>query len=179
MDNASELAGSLSAAPEEEVPAVVAVSAVAVQPSALTDFCYRDDIDYNVEDDESGDEADEPMKVRNGDPPANRDNLPFVHSPFVPKGKLLTPVRFAAVGCSAGYMRVTTVVDEGESQSPDAGDDVGGEKDIMVLYRYTRYSRAWSGRKGVKMSRRPKLSRLRFIISAAAADVASSLPWAG
>ncbi|KAF0926114.1 hypothetical protein E2562_021828 [Oryza meyeriana var. granulata] len=179
MDNASELAGSLSAAPEEEVPAVVAVSAVAVPPSALTDFRYHDDIDYDVEDDESGDEDDESMKVRDDDPPVDRDNLPFVHSPFVPKGKFLSPVRFAAVRCTAGYMPVTTVVVEGESQSPDAGDAGGGEKDIMVLYCYTRYSRTWSRRKGVEMSRRAKLNRLRFIISTAADDVASSLPWAG
>ncbi|KAL5205177.1 hypothetical protein ABZP36_033386 [Zizania latifolia] len=56
--------------------------------------------------------------------------------------------------------------------------DPGFEQEIVVLYRYTRFSRTWSGRSGVEVYRRTKLNCLHFII-AATSDPATSLPWAG
>uniref|UniRef100_A0A0E0LEW4 RING-type E3 ubiquitin transferase n=1 Tax=Oryza punctata TaxID=4537 RepID=A0A0E0LEW4_ORYPU len=123
-------------------------------------------VDYELTDDESGDEADEPTKARDGEAPAVRGELPLVPAPFVREGKFLGPARFATVGCTAGFMRVAVV------------EGGGGGREIVVLYRYTRYSGTWSGRKGVEMSRRTKLNRLRFVVPPAA-DMASSLAWAG
>ncbi|XP_052159526.1 uncharacterized protein LOC127777058 [Oryza glaberrima] len=151
MDNCCELAaGSLPAAAEEEAPAISVV-------------------DYELtDDDESGDEADEPTKARDGEAPAARGELPLVPAPFVPEGEFLGPARFATAGYAAGFMRVAVV----------EGDGGGGGQEIVVLYRYTRYSGTWSGRKGVEVSRRTKLNRLRFVVSPAA-GMASSLAWAG
>uniref|UniRef100_J3MH06 RING-type E3 ubiquitin transferase n=1 Tax=Oryza brachyantha TaxID=4533 RepID=J3MH06_ORYBR len=132
--------------------------------------------------DESGDEDDEPVKVRDGEP-AERAEMPLVPGPFVPEGRSVCPARFAAVGATpglsrgapaagppAGFMRVAVV--EGDD------DPAGGQQEIVVLYRYTRYSRTWSGSRGVEMSRRMKLHHVRFIVSPTA-DLASSLPMAG
>uniref|UniRef100_A0A0D9WTF3 RING-type E3 ubiquitin transferase n=1 Tax=Leersia perrieri TaxID=77586 RepID=A0A0D9WTF3_9ORYZ len=163
MDNASHLAAAVE----------VAVSAAPVwPPSSMTDSDYLEYIDYDVIDDESGDEDDEPTKVREINEPASRDDLPLIPSPFVPKGNSVGPVRFAAAGCSAGFMKISAVAGGGG----DAGD---GEKDVVVLYRYTRYSRTWSGRRGVEMSRRTKLNRLRFVVPSTAGEVAGSIPWVG
>uniref|UniRef100_A0A0E0EA61 Uncharacterized protein n=1 Tax=Oryza meridionalis TaxID=40149 RepID=A0A0E0EA61_9ORYZ len=59
-----------------------------------------------------------------------------------------------------------------ERDDPAAGG--GQEIVVVVLYRYTCYSRTCNGCKGVEMSRRTKLNRLWYVVSPVA-DLASSL----
>jgi hypothetical protein len=47
-----------------------------------------------------------------------------------------------------------------------------------VLYRYTRFSRTWSGRRGVEACRRTKLHWLRFAVPPAG-NMRGALAWAG
>ena len=82
----------------------------------------------------------------------------------VPDGELLGPARFAAVENTAAFMRLAA--------AEAAGDD--GGKEIVVLYRYTRFSRPRGGLRGVEACRRTKLHRLRFAVPPAG-DLASSL----
>ncbi|CAD6246865.1 unnamed protein product [Miscanthus lutarioriparius] len=89
----------------------------------------------------------------------------------VPDGEFLGPARFAVVGNTAGFMRIAAVAEA------TCGDQES--KEILVLYRYTRFSRTRSGRRGVEACRRTKLHRLRFAVPRAAGDMASSLAWAG
>ncbi|CAD6246866.1 unnamed protein product [Miscanthus lutarioriparius] len=89
----------------------------------------------------------------------------------VPDGEFLGPARFAVVGNTAGFMRIAA-----------AAEATGGDqesKEILVLYRYTRFSRTQSARRGVEACRRTKLHRLHFAVPPAASDLASSLAWAG
>ncbi|WVZ94858.1 hypothetical protein U9M48_040695 [Paspalum notatum var. saurae] len=87
----------------------------------------------------------------------------------VPDGEFLGPARLAAAGNTAGIMRIAA--------AEATGDHEG--KEILVLYRYTRFSRPRSGRRGVvEACRRTKLHRLRFAVPRAG-DLASSLAWAG
>ncbi|RLM62201.1 hypothetical protein C2845_PM14G03990 [Panicum miliaceum] len=85
-------------------------------------------------------------------------------------GEFLGPPRFAAVKNTAGFMRIAA------ADLAETGSQEGRE--IVVLYRYTRFSRTWSGRRGVEACRRTKLHWLRFAVPPAG-DMASSLAWAG
>ncbi|KAF8662412.1 hypothetical protein HU200_055992 [Digitaria exilis] len=86
-------------------------------------------------------------------------------------GEFLGPARFAAVENAAAFMRVAAAAASSET---NAG---GGEsKEIVVLYRYTRFSTTTRG--GVEPCRRTKLHRLRFVV-AHSGDMASSLAMAG
>jgi hypothetical protein len=88
----------------------------------------------------------------------------------VPDGEFLGPPRFAVVGNTAGFMRIAATAEAiGDQES----------KEILVLYRYTRFSRTRSGRGGVEACKRTKLHLLRFAVPPAAGDLASSLAWAG
>jgi hypothetical protein len=91
----------------------------------------------------------------------------------VPDGEYLGPPRFAVVGNTAGFMRVAA------AEAPiGVGDQES--KEILVLYRYTRFSGTRSGRRReVEAYRRTKLHRLRFAVPPAAGDLARSLAWAG
>lgn len=89
----------------------------------------------------------------------------------VPDGEFLGPARFAAVENAAAFMRVAAA-----AEAADGNEEEG--KEIVVLYRYARFSRASGGRRGVEACRRTKLHRLRFAVPAAG-DLASSLAWAG
>ncbi|KAG8074842.1 hypothetical protein GUJ93_ZPchr0006g46054 [Zizania palustris] len=83
--------------------------------------------------DESGDEEEEPTKVTDDAPRAgsSRNGIRLVPEPYVPQGEFLGPARFASVGTTtAGFMRVAVVEAE-----PGSGQE------IVVLYRYTRFSR--------------------------------------
>jgi len=71
---------------------------------------------------------------------------------------------------TAGFMRIAAAAEAA------AGSQEGRE--IVVLYRYTRFSRTWSGRRGVEACRRTKLHWLRFAVPPAG-DMALSLAWAG
>lgn len=88
----------------------------------------------------------------------------------VPDGEFLGPPRFAIVGNTAGFMRIAAAAEAVRESS----------KEIVVLYRYTRFSRTRSGRRVVEACTRTKLHRLRFAVPpAAAGDLARSLAWAG
>ncbi|KAJ1267510.1 hypothetical protein BS78_07G062100 [Paspalum vaginatum] len=87
----------------------------------------------------------------------------------VPDGEFLGPCRLAAAGNTAGIMRIAAAEADGDH----------GIKEVLLLYRYTRFSRPRSGRRGaVEACRRTKLHRLRFAVPRAG-DLASSLAWAG
>ncbi|KAK3122844.1 hypothetical protein QOZ80_8AG0619170 [Eleusine coracana subsp. coracana] len=112
----------------------------------------------------------------NGEESSKKASVPLVAPPagtIVPDGHFLGPARYAAVENTAGFMRVATA---GAGGGHD--DEDGKNKEIVVLYRYTRFSRTWSGRRGVEACRRTKLHRLRFAVPRAG-DVAGSLAWAG
>ncbi|CAL5010474.1 unnamed protein product [Urochloa decumbens] len=81
----------------------------------------------------------------------------------------LAPPRFAAAGNTAGFMRITA-----------AGSHEEEASEIVVLYRYTRFSRASSGGQPgcVEACRRTKRHWLRFAVPPAG-NMASSLAWAG
>ncbi|KAL6659382.1 hypothetical protein ACP70R_003422 [Stipagrostis hirtigluma subsp. patula] len=129
----------------------------------------------NGEDEGDGEEAEPPSKVTDGESSGESSKsagLKLVAAPtgsVMPEGQFLGPARFATVENTAGFMRVTT-----------AEDAAGGQesKDIVVLYRYTRFSRTWSGRRGVEACRRTKLHCLRFV-APPGGDMESSLAWAG
>ncbi|PVH36332.1 hypothetical protein PAHAL_6G051700 [Panicum hallii] len=102
---------------------------------------------------------------------SRRESTPLFAAPpgsVVPDGEFLGPARFTAVENTAAFMRVAA--------AEAAGDDEG--KEIVVLYRYTRFSRPRGGRRGVEACRRTKLHRLRFAVPPAG-DLASSLGLAG
>ncbi|CAL5003790.1 unnamed protein product [Urochloa decumbens] len=87
----------------------------------------------------------------------------------------LGPARFAAVENTAAFMRVAAA----EATTAGDGEEEAAAKEIVVLYRYTRFSRMrGGGGRAVEACRRTKLHRLRFAVPAAG-DVASSLAWAG
>uniref|UniRef100_K3YKV2 Uncharacterized protein n=1 Tax=Setaria italica TaxID=4555 RepID=K3YKV2_SETIT len=101
-----------------------------------------------------------------------RDSVALFAAPAgsaVPDGEFLGPARFAAVENAAAFMRVAAA---------EAADGDEGGKQIVVLYRYTRFSRARGGQRGVEACRRTKLHRLRFAVPAAG-DMESSLALAG
>nr|TKW08724.1 hypothetical protein SEVIR_6G042700v2 [Setaria viridis] len=101
-----------------------------------------------------------------------RDSVALFAAPAgsaVPDGEFLGPSRFAAVENAAAFMRVAAA---------EAADGDEGGKEIVVLYRYTRFSRARGGQRGVEACRRTKLHRLRFAVPAAG-DMESSLALAG
>nr|TKW08725.1 hypothetical protein SEVIR_6G042800v2 [Setaria viridis] len=87
-------------------------------------------------------------------------------------GVSLGPPRFAAVKNTAGFMRIAA------AEAATTGSHHEGSREIVVLYRYTRFSRTWSGRRGVEACRRTKMHWLRFAVPPAG-DMASSLAWAG
>uniref|UniRef100_K3YND6 RING-type domain-containing protein n=1 Tax=Setaria italica TaxID=4555 RepID=K3YND6_SETIT len=91
---------------------------------------------------------------------------------IVPDGVSLGPPRFAAVKNTAGFMRIAA------AEAATTGSHHEGSREIVVLYRYTRFSRTWSGRRGVEACRRTKMHWLRFAVPPAG-DMASSLAWAG
>ncbi|TVU43026.1 hypothetical protein EJB05_09457, partial [Eragrostis curvula] len=136
----------------------------------------RYDSDNGEEEEESdGEEESEPLRKGSAAGEGSKRNrsslLPLIAAPpgnIVPDGEFLGPARFAAVENIAGYMRLAAAA-EGDQE---------GNKEIVVLYRYTRFSKTWSGRRGVEACRRTKLHRLRFAVPAAG-DMASSLAWAG
>ncbi|KAL6659384.1 hypothetical protein ACP70R_003424 [Stipagrostis hirtigluma subsp. patula] len=127
------------------------------------------------EGDDDGDEAEPPRKGRDDDEAAGesskRASLSLIAVPVgsvVPEEEFLGASRFASVENTAGFMRIA------------AAEAAGGQEDkeIVVLYRYTRFSRTWSGQRGVEACKRTKLHRLRFAVPPAG-DMASSLAWAG
>ncbi|XP_062191203.1 uncharacterized protein LOC133894999 [Phragmites australis] len=136
------------------------------------DIAERYDSDNG--EDEDGEEEDRPRKFRDGEAEgesSKRNSIPLVAAPagsVVPEGEFLGTARFAIVENTAGFMRVAAA---------EGGEGQGGNE-ILVLYRYTRFSRTWSGRRGVEECRRTKLHWLRFAVPAAG-DLASSLAWAG
>ncbi|RLN03747.1 hypothetical protein C2845_PM13G04480 [Panicum miliaceum] len=83
--------------------------------------------------------------------------------------QFLGPPRFAAVKNTAGFTQIAAA-------EAATGSQEGRE--IVVLYRYTRFSRTWSGWRGVEACRRTKLHWLRFAVPPAG-DMAGSLAWAG
>ncbi|KAL6659383.1 hypothetical protein ACP70R_003423 [Stipagrostis hirtigluma subsp. patula] len=129
---------------------------------------------YDSDNGDEGEEDEPPCKVRDREAAgesSKRASITQVAASagnVVPKGEFLGPARFAAVENTAGFMRVAAT----ESSVGQEG------KEILVLYRYTRFSRTWSGRRGVEACRRTKLHRLRFAVPPAG-DMASSLAWAG
>ncbi|CAL5010469.1 unnamed protein product [Urochloa decumbens] len=107
---------------------------------------------------------------------SSRTNIALVPAPSglaAPEDAEAPPLalqRFAAAGNTAGFMRIAAA----------AGSEEGG-REIVVLYRYTRFSRASSSggwRGGVEACRRTKLHWLRFAVPPDG-DMASSLAWAG
>ncbi|XP_066325917.1 uncharacterized protein [Miscanthus floridulus] len=114
-----------------------------------------------------------PRKAGDGEAAAESskawNNIALVDAPagvVVPDGEFLGPPQFAAVKNTAGLMRIAA-----GTGSQD------GNKEILVLYRYTRFSRTWSGRRGVEACRRTRLHWLRFAVPAAG-DMESALAWA-
>ncbi|GJN12320.1 hypothetical protein PR202_ga30589 [Eleusine coracana subsp. coracana] len=129
---------------------------------------------FDSDNDDEGEEDDDkpPQKVmasKAGGESSNNTNIIHPQVAVVPDGEFLGlgPARFAAVENTAAFMRVAVAEAAGE-----------GNKEITVLYRYTRFSRTWSGRRGVEACRRTKLHRLKFNVPPAG-DAASSLAWAG
>jgi hypothetical protein len=124
------------------------------------------------EDEDAGSDEDEPAarKPRDDESSKKADSLPLVPGPgtVVTNGQLLGPPRFAAVKNTAAFMRLAAAED----------DHAEGGREIVVLYRYTRFSRTWSGRRGVEACRQTKLHRLRFAVPPAG-DVVGSLAWVG
>ncbi|OEL27351.1 hypothetical protein BAE44_0011632 [Dichanthelium oligosanthes] len=169
---------------EEEEEEVVDVG-VEYEPLTEEDLAERYDSD-NSEDDESnygdGEEEEEeeeedqaPRKVRigeaSGESSSRRKSFPLVAAPagiVVPDGVYLGPALFAAVINTVGFMKIAAADAGGVSQG----------REIVVLYRYTRFSRTWSGRRGVEACRRTKLHWLRFAVPPAG-EMATSLAWAG
>jgi hypothetical protein len=125
---------------------------------------YDSDNDDEEDEDAGGDE-DEPARKPRRDDERNKkaDSLPLVPGTVVSDGQLLGPPRFAAVKNTAAFMRLAAAE---------------GGREIVVLYRYTRFSRTWSGRRGVEKCRQTKLHRLRFAVPPAG-DVVGSLAWVG
>ncbi|CAO2200657.1 unnamed protein product [Urochloa humidicola] len=131
--------------------------------------------------DKDEDEEDQPprRKRKASDGESSRTNwkdMALVSAPAglaVPEEGLapLVPPRFAAAGNTAGFMRIAAEA---------AGSQEERGREIVVLYRYTRFSRASSGgrRGGVEACRRTKLHWLRFAVPPVG-DMASSLAWAG
>ncbi|KAF8713033.1 hypothetical protein HU200_028823 [Digitaria exilis] len=151
------------------------------EPLTEEDLAEIYDSDKGEYDDED-EEYHQPRKLRNGEAAGEetsskrRKSIPLVAATaaiVVPDGKLLGPARFAAVKNTAGFMRIAAAEDGTSTAASQVGSKV-----IVVLYRYTRFSRTWSGRRGVEACRRTKLHRLRFAVPAAG-DMASSLAWAG
>ncbi|PAN33852.1 hypothetical protein PAHAL_6G051500 [Panicum hallii] len=145
------------------------------EPLTEEDLAERYDSD-NGEDEEE----DQPRQGKVGDSEAagesskiSWNSIALVAAPAgiaVPDGEFLGPPRFAAVKNTAGFMRIAA------ADLAETGSQEGRE--IVVLYRYTRFSRTWSGRRGVEACRRTKLHWLRFAVPPAG-DMASSLAWAG
>ncbi|CAM0909543.1 unnamed protein product [Alopecurus aequalis] len=69
----------------------------------------------------------------------------------------------------SGFMRVAAVADAGNQEG-------GGEREILVLYRYTHFSAAWSDG-SVEARGRTEERQLRFVASAGLGS--RSLAWAG
>ncbi|GJN39546.1 hypothetical protein PR202_gb28671 [Eleusine coracana subsp. coracana] len=136
---------------------------------------------YDSDNGEEDDDADEPLPGKSTNSEVNGEGSsstpPLVPAPagtVVPDGYFLgRPARYAAVENTAGFMRVA-----GGGAHDDDEED-GNNKEIVVLYRYTRFSRTWSGRRGVEPCRRTKLHRLRFAVPRAGDVAAGSLAWAG
>ncbi|KAF8713030.1 hypothetical protein HU200_028820 [Digitaria exilis] len=93
---------------------------------------------------------------------------------FPDDGEFLGPARFAAVENAAAFMRVAAAA--AASSEVTTGGDEEEIKEIVVLYRYTRFSKTTRG--GVEPCRRTKLHHLRFVVSHSG-DMASSLAMAG
>ncbi|KAK3121130.1 hypothetical protein QOZ80_8BG0646630 [Eleusine coracana subsp. coracana] len=154
------------------------------RPATEEEDAEQNDSDNDeYEDDEEEDEPPPKLRLRPNHDTAgessskNNDStsLPLVAAPpgtILPAGgQFLGPAQFAAVENTAAFTRVAA--DEGSTST-----NQDRNKEIVVLYRYTRFSRTWSGRKGVEPCRRTKLHRLRFNVPPAG-DVASSMAWAG
>ncbi|KAL6630530.1 hypothetical protein ACP70R_028603 [Stipagrostis hirtigluma subsp. patula] len=130
-----------------------------------------DDDDWDDYYSESEDD-DEPLELGDGDAAGNDDSVEMTMEfvDFLPK-----PAWFATVENTAGFMRITAA----EAEAGQEG--AGGE--IIVLYRCTRFSRAWSwsgGHCGADMRRsRPEEHHARFLVPSLAADPATSLRLAG
>ncbi|KAJ1267512.1 hypothetical protein BS78_07G062300 [Paspalum vaginatum] len=77
-----------------------------------------------------------------------------------------------------GLSLADPAADNGDGETAEGQEEANREREIVVLYRYTRFSRTWSGRRGVEACQRAKLHWLRFAV-APAGDTASSLAWAG
>jgi hypothetical protein len=151
-----------------------------LEPLSEEDIAERYDSDNGeYDDDDDGDEEEEdqprPRKASDGETSKIRwDDMAFVAAPaglVVPDGVLLGPARFAAVKNTAGFMRIAAA-------EATTGSHNEGGREIVVLYRYTRFSRTWSGRRGVEKCRRTKLHCLRFAVPPAG-NMAGSLAWAG
>ncbi|KAK3122842.1 hypothetical protein QOZ80_8AG0619160 [Eleusine coracana subsp. coracana] len=153
---------------------------VEFRPATEEEDAERNDSDNDDFEDDEEDEPPPKLRLRPndtaGESSKNNDStsLPLVAAPpgtIVPGGQqFLGPAQFAAVENTAAFMRVAA-----EEGSTSTNQD---RKEITVLYRYTRFSRTWSGRRGVEPCRRTKLHRLRFTVPPAG-DVAGSMAWAG
>ncbi|XP_051209397.1 uncharacterized protein [Lolium perenne] len=94
------------------------------------------------------------------------DELWMLLPRFLPRGS--AQQHFVAAGRTAGFMRVAAA---------DAPHQEGGERQILVHYRYTRFSAASSSDGSVKARGSTREHQLRFI--AAAGHGSRSLDWAG
>lgn len=123
----------------------------------------------NDSDDDDDDEDRQPSKVGDaGESSIKSNSIALVDAP---DGGFLGPAQFATViNNTAGFMRIAA----GTGSQQGGGSD----KEILVLYRYTRFSRTWSGRRGVEACRRTKLHWLRFAVPPAG-NMRGALAWAG
>ncbi|XP_047056057.1 uncharacterized protein LOC124662239 [Lolium rigidum] len=117
-----------------------------------------------LHDDHAGDEPAYSSEEHESD--GEFDELWLLLPRFLPRG---SAPHFVAAGRTAGFMRVAAA---------DAQHQEGGERHILVHYRYTRFSAASSSSNGsVKACGSTRQHQLRFI--AAAGHGARSLDWAG
>ncbi|CAO2180005.1 unnamed protein product [Urochloa humidicola] len=142
-----------------------------LEDADLTDYDYSsDDDDYDTDDDEYVDSDSEFGDDDEDQPPLPDDDVApeNVVSP-VSAGLLGPSSRFAYTHNTAAFMRFALAA---------AAPGDGGGCEILVHYRYTRFSRAQGGGDGVVTHvLGPKLARVRFHLPAhAAADPASSPP---
>ncbi|CAM0954737.1 unnamed protein product [Alopecurus aequalis] len=129
-------------------------------------------------DSDSDTEVDVPLKIQDAEGTAEESGSPtppLVRSRVVvPEGRFLWPAPMIAyAGSTAGIMRVAAVEPE-----PAGAGSQEGEKQIMVLYRYTHFRAAPEGGGRVEVRGTTKLHQLRFVVPPAG-DAPSSLLWAG
>ncbi|XP_003560474.1 uncharacterized protein LOC100833950 [Brachypodium distachyon] len=128
--------------------------------------------EYFDSDESSDDEEEDDDEIFGGDE-VLLARLRQLRPNFVPKGRFLGPApRFATAGNTAGFMRVFATE---ESQQHGGG----GEKQILVFYRYTRFRAAEpeSGGGGVRARGSTREHQVRFVLPHAG-DAARSLAWA-